>query len=221
MGLFGKGVAMELCTQCGAELDEDGLCGMCLLGGALQTNPTMSPTEGIPAGSQSALEYDNFGNYHILRVLGEGGMGTVYLAEQTAPIQRMVALKVVKLGMDTSNVLSRFAYERQSVALMDHPHIARVYDAGATEKGRPFFVMEYVDGIPITNYCDEHRLNTRERLRLFVPVCEAVQHAHQKGVIHRDLKPSNVLVTEVDGHPIAKVIDFGIAKAMQGDGNAT
>lgn len=213
---------MELCTQCGAELDDDGLCGMCLLGGALQTNPTMSPTEGIPAGSQSALEYDNFGNYHILRVLGEGGMGTVYLAEQTAPIHRMVALKVVKLGMDTSRVLSRFAYERQSVALMDHPHIARVYDAGATEKGRPFFVMEYVDGIPITHYCDQHRLNTIERLRLFLPVCEAVQHAHQKGVIHRDLKPSNVLVTEIDGHPIAKVIDFGIAKAMdQGAADAT
>ncbi len=111
-------------------------------------------------------------------------------------------------------MLSRFAYERQSVAMMDHPHIARVYDAGATEKGRPFFVMEYVDGIPITQYCDQHRLNTPERLRLFLPVCEAVQHAHQKGVIHRDLKPSNVLVTEVDGHPIAKVIDFGIAKAM-------
>jgi serine/threonine protein kinase/tetratricopeptide (TPR) repeat protein len=205
---------MELCTRCGAELDDDGLCGMCLLGGALQTNPTMSPTEGIPAGSQSALEYDNFGNYHILRVLGEGGMGTVYLAEQTAPIHRMVALKVVKLGMDTGSVLSRFAYERQSVALMDHPHIARVYDAGATEKGRPFFVMEYVDGIPITRYCDAHRLNTQERLRLFLPVCDAVQHAHQKGVIHRDIKPSNVLVTEIDGHPVAKVIDFGIAKAM-------
>jgi tetratricopeptide (TPR) repeat protein len=124
--------------------------------------------------------------------------------------------------MDTSRVLSRFAYERQSVALMDHPHIARVYDAGATEKGRPFFVMEYVDGIPITHYCDQHRLNTIERLRLFLPVCEAVQHAHQKGVIHRDLKPSNVLVTEIDGHPIAKVIDFGIAKAMdQGAADAT
>jgi len=175
---------MELCPQCGAELDDDGLCGMCLFGGPLGTNPTLTPTVGIPAGTlagtQNALEYDNFGNYKILRVLGEGGMGTVYLAEQTALIQRMVALKVVKLGMDTSSVLSRFAYERQSVALMDHPHIARVYDAGATEKGRPFFVMEYVDGIPITNYCDKHRLNTEERLRLFLPVCEAVQHAHQK-----------------------------------------
>jgi len=196
---------------------------MCLLGGALETNPTITPTQGIPQGAPSAtqhgLEYDNFGNYRILRVLGEGGMGTVYLAEQIAPIRRMVALKVVKLGMDTSNVLSRFAYERQSVALMDHPHIFFVYDTAATEKGRPFFVMEYVDGIPITRYCDQHRLNTKERLRLFLPVCEAVQHAHQKGVIHRDLKPSNVLVTEVDGHPIAKVIDFGIAKAMDQAGS--
>jgi len=206
---------MELCPQCGAELDETGLCGMCLLGGALATNSTLTPTEGIPAGSSSRLEYDDFGNYQIQRVLGEGGMGTVYLAEQTAPIRRLVALKVVKLGMDTSQVLARFNYERQSVALMDHPHIARVYDAGATAKGRPFFVMEYVDGIPITRYCDQHRLNTEERLRLFLPVCEAVQHAHQKGVIHRDLKPFNVLVTEADGHPIAKVIDFGIAKAME------
>src|ERR1035441_2631888 len=218
MRLFGKGLCMELCTQCGAELDDNGLCGMCLLGGALQADPSMTPTEGIsgstPSATQHGLEYDNFGNYHILRVLGEGGMGTVYLAEQTAPIHRMVALKVVKLGMDTSSVLSRFAYERQSVALMDHPHIAHVYDAGATEKGRPFFVMEYVDGIPITNYCDRRRLNTKERLRLFLPVCEAVQHAHQKGVIHRDIKPSNILVTEIDGHPVAKVIDFGIAKAM-------
>jgi len=212
---------MELCPQCGAELDETGLCGMCLLGGALATNSTLTPTEGIPAGSSSRLEYDDFGNYQIQRVLGEGGMGTVYLAEQTAPIRRLVALKVVKLGMDTSQVLARFNYERQSVALMDHPHIARVYDAGATAKGRPFFVMEYVDGIPITRYCDQHRLNTEERLRLFLPVCEAVQHAHQKGVIHRDLKPFNVLVTEADGHPIAKVIDFGIAKAIEAGGDET
>jgi eukaryotic-like serine/threonine-protein kinase len=194
---------------------------MCLLGSALGTSSTFAPTEGLPAGSASALEYDNFGNYQIQRVLGEGGMGTVYLAEQIAPIRRMVALKVVKLGMDTSSVLSRFAYERQSVALMDHPNIARVYDAGATEKGRPFFVMEYVNGVPITRYCDQHRLNTEERLRLFLPVCEAVQHAHQKGVIHRDLKPSNVLVTEVSGQAVAKVIDFGIAKAMEAGGDAT
>ncbi len=216
---------MAFCPQCGAELEDagpDGLCGMCLMGGAFATVVTMSPTRGVPVAPQQAIEYDSFGHYQIHRVLGEGGMGTVYLAEQTTPIHRMVALKVVKLGMDTSQVLSRFAYERQAVAMMDHPNIARVYDAAATEKGRPFFVMEYVDGTPITQYCDHHRLNTRERLRLFLPVCEAVQHAHQKGVIHRDLKPSNVLVTQVDGKPLAKVIDFGIAKAMeQGGGDNT
>jgi serine/threonine protein kinase len=212
---------MELCPQCGAELDDTGLCGMCLLGGALQTEPTIAATsatramtEGMPGGSQSALEYDDFGNYQIQRVLGQGGMGTVYLAQQIAPLHRMVALKVVKLGMDISQVPSRFNYERQAVAQTDHPNIARVYDACATQKGRPYFVMEYVDGIPITTYCDQHRLNTLERLRLFMPVCEAVQHAHQKVVIHRDIEPSNVLVTEVSGQPLAKVIDFGIAQAM-------
>jgi serine/threonine protein kinase len=163
-------------------------------------------------------ENDNFGNYQVQRVLGEGGMGTVYRAEQTAPIRRTVALKVVKAGMDSSHVLSRFAYERQALAMMDHPHIARVYDANVTEKGRPFFVMEFVEGIPITKYCDDHRLNARQRLDLFLPICEAVQHAHQKGIIHRDLKPSNVLVEEIDGRPIAKVIDFGIAKAVDQGG---
>ncbi len=209
---------MELCPQCGAEVEDsgpEGLCGMCLLGGSLvETQLTLAPTAGAATEPHHALEYDSFGHYEILRVLGEGGMGTVYLAQQTAPIRRLVALKVVKLGMDTSLVLSRFDYERQAVAMMDHPNIARVYDASATEKGRPYFVMEYVDGVPITRYCDHHRLNTQERLALFVPVCDAVQHAHQKGVIHRDIKPSNVLVTEQDGRPVAKVIDFGIAKAM-------
>ncbi len=164
------------------------------------------------------VDSDEFGNYRIQRVLGEGGMGTVYRAEQTAPIRRVVALKVVKMGMDSSHVLSRFAYERQALAMMEHPHIARVFDANVTGKGRPFFVMEYVDGIPITKYCDDHRLNAGERLKLFLPICEAVQHAHQKGIIHRDLKPTNVLVEEIDGRPIAKVIDFGIAKAMDQGG---
>ena len=145
-------------------------------------------------------------------------MGTVYRAEQTAPIRCLVALKVVKLGMDTSHVLSRFAYERQALAMMDHQHIARVFDANVTAKGRPFFVMEYVDGIPITKYCDDHCMNTVERLTLFLPICEAVQHAHQRGIIHRDLKPTNVLVEEMDGRPVAKVIDFGIAKAMDQTG---
>ena len=140
-------------------------------------------------------------------------MGTVYLAEQREPIRRRVALKVVKLGMDTSQVLARFDNERQALAMMDHPNIAQIFDAGATTKGRPYFVMEYIEGAPITQYCDRERMTTRERLALFLAVCRAVQHAHQKGVIHRDLKPSNVLVMEQDGAPIPKVIDFGIATA--------
>ena len=140
-------------------------------------------------------------------------MGTVYLAEQLEPIRRRVALKVVKLGMDTGQVLARFDNERQALAMMDHPNIAQIFDAGATAKGRPYFVMEYIEGAPITQYCDRKRMTTKERLALFLAVCRAVQHAHQKGVIHRDLKPSNVLVTEQDGAPVPKVIDFGIAKA--------
>ncbi len=140
-------------------------------------------------------------------------MGTVYLAEQREPIRRRVALKVVKLGMDTAQVLARFDNERQALAMMDHPNIARIFDAGATSRGRPYFVMEYIEGASITQYCDRKRMSTKERLALFLAVCRAVQHAHQKGVIHRDLKPSNVLVTEQDGTPIPKVIDFGIAKA--------
>jgi serine/threonine protein kinase len=140
-------------------------------------------------------------------------MGTVYLAEQFEPIRRRVALKVVKLGMDTAKVLARFSNERQALAMMDHPNIAQIFDAGATTKGRPYFVMEYIEGTPITQYCDRERMTAKERLALFLAVCRAVQHAHQKGVIHRDLKPSNVLVTEQDGAPVPKVIDFGIAKA--------
>jgi eukaryotic-like serine/threonine-protein kinase len=156
---------------------------------------------------------DDFGRYHILRPLGEGGMGTVYLAEQREPIRRFVALKVVKLGMDTNEVLTRFNHERQALAMMNHPNIARIFDAGATPKGRPYFVMEYIDGIPITQYCDIKQMTIGHRLELFLAVCRAVQHAHQKGVIHRDLKPSNVLVMEQEGAPVSKVIDFGIAKA--------
>jgi serine/threonine protein kinase/tetratricopeptide (TPR) repeat protein len=165
-------------------------------------------------GTATAAAYDDdFGRYQIVRPIGEGGMGTVYLAEQREPISRLVALKVVKLGMDTSQVLARFANEQQSLAMMDHPSIARIFDAGATTRGRPYFVMEYVDGAPITQYCDRKRMTIKERLALFIAVCRAVQHAHQKGVIHRDIKPSNVLVTEHDGEPVPKVIDFGIAKA--------
>jgi tetratricopeptide (TPR) repeat protein len=155
------------------------------------------------------------GRYKLLQPIGEGGFGVVFMAEQTEPIRRKVALKIIKLGMDTKQVIARFEAERQALALMDHPHIARVLDAGATETGRPYFVMELVKGIPITEYCDRNNLATRERLELFMHVCHAVQHAHQKGIIHRDLKPRNVLVTLHDGRPVPKVIDFGIAKATQ------
>jgi serine/threonine protein kinase/tetratricopeptide (TPR) repeat protein len=153
------------------------------------------------------------GHYRLLESIGEGGYGTVFMAEQTAPVRRRVALKVIKAGMDTRQVIARFEAERQALALMDHPNIARVFDAGVTESGRPYFVMELVKGMPITKYCDEHRLTPRDRLELFVQVCQAVQHAHQKGIIHRDLKPNNVLVAQYDGNPVPKVIDFGVAKA--------
>lgn len=153
------------------------------------------------------------GPYKLLEKIGEGGMGIVYMAEQLRPVRRKVALKLLKPGMDTRQVIARFEAERQALALMDHPHIARVLDAGATVAGRPYFVMELVKGIPITAYCDQERLSTHERLKLFIDVCHAVQHAHHKGIIHRDLKPSNVLVTLQDGRPLVKVIDFGIAKA--------
>ena len=155
------------------------------------------------------------GPYRILETLGEGGMGVVYLADQAAPLQRRVALKLIKLGMDTREVVARFEAERQALALMDHPNIASVFDAGTTEDGRPYFVMEYVPGVSITTYCDAHRLSTTERLELFTEVCGAIQHAHQKGVIHRDLKPSNVIVMVQDGRPVPKVIDFGVAKATR------
>jgi len=154
------------------------------------------------------------GPYRVLGLLAQGGMGMVYVAEQTEPVRRRVALKVIKAGMDTREVVARFEAERQALAVMDHPSIAKVFDGGATADGRPYFVMELVKGVPITEYCDTHRLSTRERLLLFVDVCHAVQHAHQKGVVHRDLKPSNVLVTLQDNKPVPKVIDFGIAKAL-------
>jgi eukaryotic-like serine/threonine-protein kinase len=155
------------------------------------------------------------GRYTLLEVLGEGGMGTVYRAGQTEPVKRQVALKLIKVGMDSRAVLARFDAERQALALMDHPNIARVYDGGTTAAGQPFFVMELVSGVPITEYCDRRRISVPARLELFVSVCQAVQHAHQKGIIHRDLKPTNVLVTEVDGRPTPKVIDFGVAKATE------
>jgi serine/threonine protein kinase len=153
------------------------------------------------------------GRYKLLEQIGEGGFGVVYMAEQQEPIRRRVALKIIKLGMDTRQVIARFEAERQALAMMDHPNIAGVLDAGATETGRPYFVMELVKGIPITEYCDKNNLDTRQRLELFIDVCKAVQHAHQKGIIHRDIKPSNVMITLHDGKPVPKVIDFGIAKA--------
>src|SRR6266704_1243124 len=159
---------------------------------------------------------DRIGRYKLLQQIGEGGCGVVYMAEQDEPVQRRVALKVIKLGMDTKQVIARFEAERQALALMDHPNIAKVLDGGATETGRPYFVMELVRGIKITDYCDHNNLPTRQRLDLFIQVCQAVQHAHQKGIIHRDIKPSNILIADHDGVPVPKVIDFGIAKATTG-----
>src|SRR5262245_46023736 len=166
-----------------------------------------TPAAGLAPGAVVA------GRYKLLERVGEGGMGEVWMAEQTEPVRRKVALKLIKPGMDSRAVLARFDAERQALALMDHPNIAKVLDAGTTEDRRPFFVMELVRGVPITRFCDERKLTPRQRLELFVPVCQAVQHAHQKGVIHRDLKPANVLVAPYDGRPVPKVIDFGIAKA--------
>jgi serine/threonine protein kinase/Tfp pilus assembly protein PilF len=154
------------------------------------------------------------GRYKLLRVLGEGGMGVVYLAQQDKPVTRQVALKVIKPGMDSKRVMARFEVEEQALALMEHPHVARVYDAGLTGSGRPYFVMEYVQGIPITEHCDKYKLTVEQRLRLFLHVCEGVQHAHQKGIIHRDIKPSNILISMENGRAIPKIIDFGVAKAL-------
>jgi serine/threonine protein kinase len=176
-----------------------------------------SPNEPPPTGEAAAFPPEvpgrRIGPYKLLQGIGEGGMGTVWMAEQQAPVRRLVALKVIKAGMDTRQVIARFEAERQALALMDHPHIAKVLDAATTPAGRPYFVMELVKGIPITTYCDEHRLTPAQRLELFMPVCQAIQHAHQKGIIHRDVKPSNVLVASYDGQPVPKVIDFGVVKA--------
>jgi eukaryotic-like serine/threonine-protein kinase len=175
-------------------------------------------SEGITAEFASdEIAGTSIGPYKLLQKLGEGGCGTVYMAEQEKPVRRRVALKVIKLGMDTKNVIARFEAERQALAMMDHPNIAHVFEAGATEMGRPYFVMELVRGVKVTNYCDENRLNVRQRLELFIQICGAIQHAHQKGIVHRDIKPSNILVTMLDGVPVPKVIDFGIAKATGGE----
>src|ERR1700693_182512 len=155
------------------------------------------------------------GPYRLVKRLGQGGMGSVWLAEQTHPVRRKVALKLIKPGMDTEEVVARFSSERQALAMMEHPAIARVYDAGSTPEGRPYFAMEYVEGVPITDYCDTHHMATRRRVELFMLVCDGIQHAHQTSILHRNLKPSNVLVTEQDSKPVPKIIDFGLAKAME------
>jgi tetratricopeptide (TPR) repeat protein len=201
----------ELRCEVESLLANDSLSGLLdrpAWGRAASLCPTESTTE--PAETAEMV----IDRYHLQQKIGEGGMGEVWLAEQREPVRRRVALKLVKAGMNTREVIARFESERQALALMDHPAIAKVFDAGSTPQGTPYFVMEYVAGVPITVYCDDHRLTTRERLELFMHVCEGVQHAHQKAVIHRDLKPSNILVLEVDGRAAPKIIDFGVAKAL-------
>jgi eukaryotic-like serine/threonine-protein kinase len=177
----------------------------------LEAPPVATDTMDQPGGTE--YPGTRIGPYKLIEQIGEGGMGTVWMAEQKEPVKRLVALKLIKPGMDSRQVIARFEAERQALALMDHVNIARVLDAGTTSSGRPYFVMDLVRGVPITRYCDEHRLTPRQRLELFIPVCQAVQHAHQKGIIHRDLKPTNVLVALYDGKPVSKIIDFGVAKA--------
>jgi serine/threonine protein kinase len=206
-------VPIQRCTRCSAPLEHSAseVCAPCSTGA--EPNSTQTAERADPASRAETAAPESIGRFRILQTLGEGGMGIVYLAEQSEPIRRRVALKVIKPGMDSREVLARFAAERQALALMSHPGVARIFDAGVTEEGRPFFVMEYVPGIRITDYCDLRCLSVRERLVLFANVCDAVQHAHQKGVVHRDLKPSNILVASDDGAPVPKVIDFGLAKA--------
>jgi eukaryotic-like serine/threonine-protein kinase len=183
--------------------------------GSIAQSAVLEPGQTLEWPAESAHPGDVLaGRYKLLEELGEGGMGTVWMAQQTEPVRRVVAVKLIKTGMDTKSVLARFEAERQALALTDHPNIAKVFDGGVTSDRRPFFVMELVKGIPITKYGDEHHLTPRQRLELFIPVCHAIQHAHQKGIIHRDLKPSNVLVAQYDGRPVPKVIDFGVAKAV-------
>src|SRR5262249_53672434 len=193
----------------------EGLLGALSRAGEFMRRPVASAAVVETADEQPLTERPGavIGPYKLLQQIGEGGMGVVYMAEQQQPIRRRVALKIIKPGMDSKQVIARFEAERQALALMDHQNIAKVFDAGATEGGRPYFVMELVHGVPITQYCDDHHLTPKQRLELFLPVCHAVQHAHQKGIIHRDLKPSNVLVCLYDGVAVPKVIDFGIAKA--------
>jgi eukaryotic-like serine/threonine-protein kinase len=206
------------CAKCGAVLKAESaldVCPQCVAVHILTPTVTQKG-DGDALTSVTEQPGDRIGRYKLREKIGEGGCGVVYVAEQEEPVRRRVALKVIKLGMDTRSVIARFEAERQALAMMDHTNIAKVLDAGTTETGRPYFVMELVRGIRITDYCDQAKLPMAQRLELFTRVCSAVQHAHQKGIIHRDLKPSNILVTMHDGVPMPKVIDFGIAKATEG-----
>ena len=208
------GLRARIAKLLAAHAASDQFFGECIANLGVDAGNVSEPADPMD-GSEATGEKvgSRVGRYRLLRQLGEGGCGEVYLAEQEEPVRRRVALKVIKLGMATKNVIGRFEVERQALALMDHPNIAKVLDAGATEQGRPYFVMELVGGVKITTFCDEHQLEARQRLDLFIQVCQAIQHAHQKGVIHRDIKPSNILVSVQDGVSMPKVIDFGIAKA--------
>jgi eukaryotic-like serine/threonine-protein kinase len=210
-------IQSKKCSKCGAVLPSDapdGHCVRCILQYGLGHLSQLSATVGSDRPSAVTEQAGNkIGRFQLLQQIGEGGCGIVFLAEQEEPVRRRVALKVIKLGMDTKSVIARFEAERQALAMMDHPNIATILDGGATESGRPYFVMELVQGPRITDYCDSRKLSTGQRLGLFLQVCQAVQHAHQKGIIHRDLKPSNILVAEENGAPVPKIIDFGIAKA--------
>jgi serine/threonine protein kinase len=201
----------SICPRCGAVLpagEKGGECPSCTEDLSKETTATRAPLE------QTRADPENVGPYRVLRLLGEGGMGIVYLAEQAQPLRRQVALKLMRPGLDSRKVIARFESERQALAVMNHPGVARVFDAGVAPDGRPYFAMEYVPGMPITEYCDRQRSSVRQRLDLFMQVCDAIQHSHQKGLLHRDIKPSNVLVMEQDGKPAVKVIDFGVAKAV-------
>ena len=210
--------AAQRCRRCGGISLGQELCPGCLLRDGLEESGSADGPRSSPGMSSAPAPEPGsvIDGYEILNELGRGGMGVVYLADQTRPVRRRVALKLIKLGMDTRQVIGRFEAERQALARMDHPSVAKVLAAGASDAGRPYFVMELVRGPRITDYSDEHQLSTRERLELFLQVCRAIQHAHQKGILHRDIKPSNILVTQQDGLPVPKVIDFGIAKAIDG-----
>src|ERR1700712_666713 len=195
----------------------EGSTVLTLPGAALQFSADVFASAGSDQVNQPGEEPigTRIGRYKLLEKIGEGGCGVVYMAEQEEPGRRRVALKIIKLGMETKSVIARFEAERQALAMMDHPNIARVFDAGATDRGPPYFVMELVRGVKITEYCDKNQLDTRQRLDLFIQSCHAIQHAHQKGIIHGDIKPSNIMVALHDGVPVPKVIDFGISKATE------